>query len=71
MSEEKMTKIEEVLMHQEEQINTLSAMVAKQWDEIDLLKKRVKRLEGGLAQVGDKENLSPAEQALRDKPPHY
>lgn len=71
MSEEKITKIEEVLMHQEEQIEALSAMVAKQWDEIDLLKKLVKRLQGELAQVSDKESLSPAEQALRDKPPHY
>jgi uncharacterized coiled-coil protein SlyX len=72
MSDEKITKLEEVLMHQEQQINDLHKMVTKQWDEIDLLKKHVKRLQGALTEVTDSQNnLSAAEQAARDKPPHY
>lgn len=72
MSEEKITQIQETLAHQEQMINTLNDVVTKQWDEIDLLKKRVKRLQEELANGLQKEEpLSAAEQAARDKPPHY
>jgi uncharacterized coiled-coil protein SlyX len=71
MSEEKINHLEELLTHQEQQISTLSQMVARQWDEIDLLKKRMKKLQEDVADVSETEMLSPAEQSARDKPPHY
>ncbi|MEZ0260917.1 MAG: SlyX family protein [Alphaproteobacteria bacterium] len=67
MSEEKITKIEEVLMHQAEQINALSEMVTRQWDEIDLLKRHIKKLQGTLSELGDSQGVPAADQ----KPPHY
>lgn len=71
MSEEKINHIEETLAHQEQMINTLNKMVTRQWDEIDLLKKSVKRLQEEAADASESESLSTAEQAARDKPPHY
>ena len=71
MSDDKITHIEEVLMHQEQQISDLSRTVARQWDEIDLLKKHIRKLQGELATVTETDRLSPGEQAARDKPPHY
>lgn len=71
MSDEKITRIEETLAYQEEQINQLSATVARQWDEIDLLKKQLRRLQDSQSTVTENRPLSAAEQAARDKPPHY
>jgi uncharacterized coiled-coil protein SlyX len=72
MSDEKITHIEEVLMHQEQQISDLSKMVTRQWDEIELLKRHIGKLQGDVANVTEAtERLSPAEQSLLDKPPHY
>ena len=72
MSEEKITQLQEALAHQEQMIHTLNDVVTKQWNEIDLLKKRVKRLQEEVASGLEKgEPLSAAEQAARDKPPHY
>lgn len=72
MSDEKITHIEEVLMHQEQQINDLSKMVTRQWDEIDLLKKHIRKLQGDVTSVTETaEQLSAAEQSARDRPPHY
>lgn len=70
-------QIEESLTHHERQIQDLSDMVARQWQDIDLLKKTVTVLQQKIAAAaqgagdtgGDK--LSVSEQALRDKPPHY
>jgi len=70
--------IEETLSHQERQIQDLSDMVARQWREIDQLKKTLLTLEKRMIsftqdarEVRATEDLSVAEQALRDKPPHY
>jgi len=72
MSDEKITHIEEVLMHQEQQISDLSRMVTQQWDEIDLLKKYIRKLQGDVTTVTEMaESLSPSEQSVRDRPPHY
>jgi len=71
MSDEKITRIEEALMYQEEQIHALSEMVTRQWDEIDLLKKHIRKLQGALEEVSENQTLSTAEQSARDKPPHY
>ncbi|MDE1151021.1 MAG: SlyX family protein [Micavibrio sp.] len=71
MSDEKITRLEEALMYQEEQINTLHEMVTRQWDEIDMLKKHIRELQGTVAEVTENQTLSTAEQSARDKPPHY
>jgi len=71
MSDEKLTRIEEILAYQEQQIQALSQTVARQWDEIDMLKKLFKALQGTVAEVSENQTLSTAEQAARDKPPHY
>lgn len=72
MSDAKITNIEEILAHQEREINTLNQMVTRQWDEIDLLKKHIRKLQGAVSSVTETvESLSPAEQSKRDKPPHY
>lgn len=77
MDKENPTQIEEVLAHQEIQIQDMNEMIVKQWDEIDALKQEVKILRDkiGVLQYtsdqGEAEGLSVAEQALRDKPPHY
>lgn len=72
MSDEKITHIEEVLMHQEQQITALSEAMIRQWNEIDLLKKYIRKLEGDVANVTEAtDRLSPTEQSARDKPPHY
>jgi len=71
MSDEKITRLEEALMYQEEQLNALSQTVARQWDEIDMLKKHIRKLQGTMAEVTENQSLSTAEQAARDKPPHY
>ena len=69
--------IEETLSHHEQQIQDLSDMVARQWQEIDLLKKAIRALQEKMgsfslgAEKTGSENLSVTEQALRDKPPHY
>ncbi|MDI1227317.1 MAG: SlyX family protein [bacterium] len=71
MSDEKITQIQETLAHQEQEIATLNQMVTRQWDEIDLLKKQIRKLQGSLAEVTENQTVSAAEQAARDKPPHY
>ncbi len=77
MTQDKIQEIEMLLAHQERQIQDLSDMIALQGKEISTLKTRLDRTQkklveieaGGGAEQG--ENLSVAEQAARDKPPHY
>lgn len=77
MSEEKHSKVEETLAHQEQQILDLSDMVSRQWDEIDLLKTQLQRLKSKVGTLEDNipdsdgAGLSVSEIAARDKPPHY
>ncbi len=77
MSDNKLENIEEALAHQEKQIRDLSDMVTAQWDQIDILKARLKKMQGKVEELedslpeGDNKDLSVTEQAARDKPPHY
>lgn len=74
MSEDKLNHIEEVLAHHEQQINDLNDVVTRQWDEIDTLKKSMVRMRDKIDVLEDRpgdEELSTAEMAERDKPPHY
>lgn len=76
MTEERLARIETALAHQEQQINDLSEMLDVYRREIDMLKRRLEIAHTKLAdlelagQEGQKP-LSVAEQAARDKPPHY
>lgn len=77
MSEKKIENLEEALAHHEKQILDLSEMVKAQWDQIDILKARLTKMQGKVEELeenlpdGDGKNLSVSEQAARDKPPHY
>lgn len=68
MSGESITQIQEILMHQEQQISDLSKMVLKQWGEIDLLKKHIRKMQNEIDAVSETaDRLSGA----GEKPPHY
>lgn len=76
MSEDRLTKIETLLAHQDQQIHDLNDMILLQGKEIDALKLRLERAQQKLLDIesagpGKEEGLSVTEQALRDKPPHY
>ena len=78
MSED-LTPLQEALAYQEQQISDLSEMVITQGKEIENLKFYVKKLEHkievleeDIGEEGEEDkNLSVADQAARDKPPHY
>ncbi len=77
MDENRLIKIETALMHQDHQIADLEEALELQRREIEALRKYLERLlsrvddmeQGGSGEDG--KTLSVAEQALRDKPPHY
>lgn len=78
MNEDKLKHIEIILAHQEKQIADLSEMTSRQWDEIDLLKrkldiaqKRIADMESGAKDDKSEIGLSSIEVAALNKPPHY
>ena len=78
MTEERLTKIETLLAHHDQQIQDLSEIINLQRKEIEALKVRLDRTQNKLIELGEgggapaqQEGLSVSEQALRDKPPHY
>ena len=77
MTPEKTDHLEALIAHHERQIQDLSDVLNAQRKEIDALKIRLDRTQKKLvdmeasAGAGEASELSPAEQALRDKPPHY
>lgn len=75
MSEDRLTKIEMTLAHQEQQIQDLSDIVSMQRKEIDILTRRLEKTQNKLLDLQDagsaEKALSVTEQAMRDKPPHY
>ena len=79
MDQQKLYDIEALITHQEEQIQDLSDMVAKQWDEIENLKRRLRRTQEKLNVVEDVANAatksddasSVSDLAAMEKPPHY
>lgn len=68
MPETRITELEVQLAHQTTMVDELSDMVAKQWDEIDLLKKQLNRMTGRLEQV---EQTMPKSSGDDQPPPHY
>lgn len=76
--EDKISKLEMLVAHQDRQIVDLSDMTAGQWKEIDVLKTQVKYLVGRLKdmetssgddKLGDAKTVT--EMAAAEKPPHY
>jgi len=68
MTETRITELEVQLAHQSTTVDELNDMVAKQWQEIDRLKKQLTRLTGRLEQV---EQTVPKGPADDQPPPHY
>lgn len=76
MGEEKINDIETALMHQDRQIQDLNDMVNAQWKEIDALKNRLDLALGKISSLesaipDQNRDLSVAEIAALEKPPHY
>ncbi len=79
MTDVKFIELEALISHQEQQIQDLSDMVTKQWDEIDLLKARLNKTQAKLKSVEDIANsatksgdaMSVSDFADAEKPPHY
>lgn len=66
--QEMITKLESLLMHQDQQIQDLSEMVNRQWQEIDLLKRKLGRTENRLNSL---ENPEEDQGPVHEVPPHY
>lgn len=78
MDNERISQIEVLLAHHERQIEELSEMTTRQWDEIDLLKRRLDSALSRLKEIeiGEKEDQGNAPMTVTDiaaaeKPPHY
>lgn len=78
MADDRLTQLEIMAAHHERQIQDLSEIVSRQWQEIDALKRRQEKTQrqlidvmaGGQSQPSEK-LLSVAEIAAAEKPPHY
>lgn len=68
MSESRITELEIQLAHQSATVDELNDIVAKQWHEIDRLKKQMARMTGRLESV---EQSLPKGAADDQPPPHY
>lgn len=68
MSDSRITELEVQLAHQSATVDELNDMVAKQWHEIDRLKKQMTRMTGRLESV---EQTLPKGAADDQPPPHY
>ncbi len=68
MTETRITELEVQLAHQSATVDELNDMVAKQWQEIDGLKKQLARLIGRLEQVEQSVPKGPSDD---QPPPHY
>lgn len=67
MSEDALQSVQEMLAHQERQINDLSEMVIAQSEEIKALQKQIAKLEGKIETLEDGDGQNEA----NVKPPHY
>lgn len=69
--------IEELLAHQDRQIQDLNDIVTKQWNEIDRLNKIVGQLSNKINEISisskeeRNDSISVIDEAKFNKPPHY
>jgi len=68
MPDNRITELEIQLVHQTATIDELNDVVARQWQEIDRLKKQMSQLTGRLEQV---EDIIPKGAGDDQPPPHY
>ena len=78
MDDDRLTKIEMAIAHQEQRLDDLSDMTTQQWEMIERLRRQ---LDHALQRIGDyeaqandaqgKPGLTSAEVAAMNKPPHY
>ncbi len=74
MDNDTIEKMQMILSHQEQQIQDLSDMLNFQRKEIAAIQARLDKTQAKLADIEhgkQGEALTPTEQAIRDKPPHY
>lgn len=74
MVEERITRIEMNLAHQERQIHDLSEMIVRQWQQIELLNRKLEMAQDKLSAIETSEKTDPlsvSEMAALEKPPHY
>jgi SlyX protein len=75
MNQERLIEIETILAHQEKQIQDLSEVISRQWQEIDRLKIQLDRAYARMESMEQGENetkpQSVTEEAAANKPPHY
>lgn len=64
MNEERLQAIEAALAHQDQHIQDLSAMAARQWAEIERLKRLLEQAQGHIEDLQDGPGANV-------KPPHY
>lgn len=69
MSEEQLNRIEETLIHQQQEIDSLNAVVTRQWEVIDRLTKRLEKVQEEMETMSfDGDGGGPP---ANEKPPHY
>jgi uncharacterized coiled-coil protein SlyX len=64
MSEERLQAIESALAHQDEQIRDLSAVIARQWNDIERLKRLLEQAQATIEEMNDAPGANV-------RPPHY
>lgn len=64
MSEERLQAIESALAHQDEQIRDLSAVIARQWNDIERLKRLLEQAQATIEEMSDAPGANV-------RPPHY
>lgn len=78
MSDDKFTRLEIALAHQDRQIQDLHEMLNKQWKEIDILKLKLDKAQRQIIELNTSsqendgaEPMTVTEIAAAEKPPHY
>ncbi len=66
-----MSKVEETLAHQQQEIEDLNDMVTRQWNEIDMLKKMVQGLKDKIETLQNDARDGGDEIPADQKPPHW
>lgn len=66
--DKRIAELEVKFSFQQETIDSLNEIVTQQWQQIDLLKRHIERLEGRMQEVADASSDAPLPEP---PPPHY